>query len=639
MKRHRTRLVAAALMGALIASAIARPGAALTEPATMGVDELAAGQRGWGLSVFRGSEPERFEVEILGVLRELQPGISFVMARLTGAGLEQTGVIAGMSGSPVYVDDRLVGAVAFAWPFSHEAIAGITPIAAMRGIESAAPWPGGAASPRPRSLAEIVARELPAESLGEAVSRLAGPQAAGARAALLWGAAGFADRTVAELAQWLPGLAAGGSLPLAGRSAGAGGGGDATAALGPGGSVAQVWIDGDLRLAATGTVTERAGDRILAFGHPVTALGDARMPMASAEVVTVLSRSLASFKLANLGPVVGAFERDHAAGVLGRLGASAPTVPLAIAVGGPSPRRFELRLAAVPALLPVLAAIGTLGSLDVAAPIGGLESVDLRFLADLGGAGRLELRQSFDGPNAGIQTVLYLLAVVDFLERNDFGAVDLQGLEVEVIPFAAPRATELVGLHAERTRVEPGELVRLVLDLRPYRGDVVRRRLEVQLPEDLPAGRYTLLVGDGVSADAARLALEPEQPVTLTQALDLLRSLGSARELAVIGVLAGRGLSTQGALLPRLPGSIRAIWSASGDRSARPLRLAIAQSARSAEPVPLAGLLRVDLDVRRPEPIQRGGASPEGAGTRPPDGASGRPAAGPAGAGRSKEGT
>jgi len=617
--------IVAALAALLVGAAAGR-----AEPApALPLEELRAGQRGYGLSVFQGSEPERFQVEVLGVLREIQPGISMVLARLSGAGLETTGVIAGMSGSPVWVEERLVGAVAFAWSFSREAIAGIMPIGAMRSIESAAPWGAEGAGPR-TTLAELAAGRIPETRLGEAVAALARTSTGTGRPALLWAASGFAEPTLARLAPGLPGLAAAGASG-AGRAEPSG------EDLRPGDAVAQVWIDGDFRLAATGTVTDRDGDALLAFGHPVTGLGEIELPMASAEIVTVLASAMSSFKLANVGPVVGTFERDHAAGALGRVGRSPRTVPLELRVAGPRPRDFSLRLGRVPALLPTLAAIGTLNALDVAAPAAGIQAVDLALRFDLGADGALELAQSFDGGGASIQAVLYLLAVTDFLVRTDLARVDLRAIEVEVVPYEAPRAATLTGLHAERAQLEPGETVHLFVELKPYRGALERRRIELRLPPDLPTGRYTLLVGDGASADAARLAIEPADPVRLEQALDLLRSLGSARALTVLGVLPGRGLAAGGEVLPRLPGSLRSIWSASGTRAARPLALAVAQRESFTQETPLSGLLRLDLEIRRPEPVAAGtgapSAAPEGSGTAPP--ARGRDGAPPA-AGREK---
>ncbi len=608
-----TALAAAVLIGPLRASA---PAQAEQMPA-MPLEELRAGQRGYGLSVFRGSEPERFEVEILGKLREIQPGSDLVLARLTGAGLERSGVIAGMSGSPIWVEDKLVGAVAFAWAFAHEAIAGVTPIGAMRQIETAVPWGVSGAAPM-ATLAEIAARSLPESLLADAVAALAGAAPAEGRPALLWAASGFSARTLGRLTPALPSLVAAGSA--------GGDGGEIDADLQPGDAVAEVWIDGDLRLAATGTVTDRDGDKILAFGHPVTGLGEVELPMASAEVVAVLSSALSSFKLANVGPTVGAFVRDHSSGALGFIGRPAATVPLVLSIAGPRPRRFDLQLGRVPSMLPTLAAIGVLGALDVAAPVAGTEGMDLRLRFDLGADGSLELAQTFDGSGAPVQAVLYLLAVADFLVNTDLARVDLKGIEVAVVPFAEARTATLIGLHAERAQLAPGDQVRLFVDLRRYRGEVERRQVEFHLPLDLPSGRYTLLVGDGASADAARLAIAPASPVRLEQALALLRSLGSSRTLTVLGVLPGKGLAVGGEVLPRLPGSLRSIWGASGARAARSLALAVAQQERFDQPMPLAGLLRLDLDVRRPEPM----AAAEGT----PGESAGAPGMKPGGAGR-----
>ena len=213
---------------------------------------------GHGLSVFKGTTPERFEVEVLGVLENQKPGGSYILARLSGQNLEKSGVIAGMSGSPVYLDGRLAGAVAFAWPFATEPIAGITPIAAMRAIGSGAP-PFFAQAPPARAsatidLAEIVAGRISAGRLDEELERFARSVSNEGRSALLWGASGFAESSRARLARLLPAAA----LPLAAL----GGGRRSTidSDLAPGSSVAALFVDGDLRLAATGTVTDRIGD-------------------------------------------------------------------------------------------------------------------------------------------------------------------------------------------------------------------------------------------------------------------------------------------------------------------------------------------------------------------------------------------
>ena len=617
----RSALAWAGLVVALGLAGAEALGAAADEAPALPVAEVRAGLRGWGETVFAGAQPERFEVEVLGVLRAVAPGTDYVLARLSGHGLEDSGVIAGMSGSPVWIDGRLVGAVAFAWPFASEAIAGITPIEAMRRIGSAGAWPGPA---RPVvSFAELAARRLPGDLLTAASHRLARATGLEAGPAVAWGAGGFSPAGLARLSAALPALspvAVGRAepLPAAGEE------------LRAGSAVAALFVDGDLRLAATGTLTERSGDRVLAFGHPVAGLGDVSLPLATAEIVAVLPSRFSSFKLANAGPVVGEFVRDHAAGTLGRIGAVPSTVPLEVRVAAPVAREFHLRLARVPDFLPLLAAVGALGALDSTTAPGGVHGLDLRIDADLGARGRVALSQSFDGPGAVGEAAGYVFALLDFLVHNDLAEVTLAGLRLELTPWTSPRSADLVGAHAARTRLEPGEVLELNVDLRAFRGERVRRTLRIPIPADLPAGRYTFLVGDGASVDAARFALEPVAPVSFEQAVEWLGALGSTREIAVLGVLAGRGLGVAGEILPRLPASAQAIWAAGGGGGTRPLRLAIAQRLRFPEAEPVTGLVRLDVELRRPQPSAgEGGGGEEDAG----EGATPDPAEGSAGGG------
>jgi hypothetical protein len=351
--------------------------------------------------------------------------------------------------------------------------------------------------------------------------------------------------------------------------------------------------------------------------------------MAPAEVITVLPSLYSSFKLANSGPIVGEFTRDHAAGAVGTIGAVPRTVPFELEIGGPSPKRYRLKLARVPQFVPLLAAIGALGALDVAASSGGTEGVDLELAADLGPRGRLELAQSFDGAGAGTDAVLWMYAVLDFLSGTELAEIDVAAIEAKLVPWAKPRVAALVGAHPARSRLEPGETLDLFVDLRGYRGEAERRRLSLAVPPDLPAGRYTLLVGDGTSVDAARLGLEPAAPVTFEQARDLLSSLGTTREIAVLGVLPGRGLALAGEVLPRLPASARQIWAAGGGGGARPLRLAVVQLERFPQEVPISGIVRLDIELARPMPSTGDAAAAGDGGARESEAAQG--AAGSAG--------
>ncbi|MGB6639600.1 MAG: hypothetical protein WBG67_02385, partial [Thermoanaerobaculia bacterium] len=378
---------------------------------------------------------------------------------------------------------------------------------------------------------------------------------------------------------------------------------DSSGELVPGSSVAAVLIDGDLRLAASGTVTDRSGEELLALGHPFLGVGPLRVPMASAEVVTVLSSQFQSFKVTNIGEVVGAFDLDRMVGIRGRLGSQAPTTPVTIHVRGAREEEFRFRIADLPLLTPTLVAVAALGSLDAATHAQGDQGLDLVSRFDLGDQGELMVRQSFDGLGAAMEAATYLLAYTSFMLNNRLEKVELAGIDIELTQFEQPRTARLVEAHAAKTIVRPGDRVPVNLDLVAFRGDHFRKSIELELPTGLADGRYSLLVGDGVSVDVARLMIERSEPVTFAQALDFLRSLHSRRQLVVLGVFAGAGLAVAGEVLPQLPGSVRSLWGAAASGSAVPLRLTVAHEDVAELDVPLEGILRIDLEVRRQEPL------------------------------------
>ena len=592
--KHLRMFVLALLAAApvLAETPAALPGNALP---TIPLAEIQRGQRGYGLSVFAGTEPERFDVEVIGIMRNVSPDVSYILARLTGKGLETSGVAGGMSGSPVFLDGRLAGAVAFSWPFTNEAIAGITPIESMRELSALKPTQI-TPPPPPIPLADLMAgkvtQEVLAQQLGKLQARFAGGFANGASSAVQWSATGFGDKSQSLLRQAL------GTLSSSGKAAP----GSVPEQLAPGKAVAMVLVDGDFQLAAYGTVTDQYDEHVLAFGHPVLALGPLRVPMATSEVVMVLSNQNSSFKISNMGEIVGAFEQDRKMGTHGRIGAVAPMIPMVLRIQGERPRTFKMRLAEVPEFLPLMAGSSVLAGLESATYTSGPQSLDLAAKVRIRGYGDLDIKQSFDGENAGTEASAYLLSMVAYIVQNPMERVNLESIEVDLAQVTQPQFARLVGANASRTVVRPGDRVALNLDLVAYRGDRFRRSLSVDLPEDLPAGRYSLIVGDGASVDSARLALEPAEPVSFAQALELLRSFHSRRDLMVLGVYGGAGLSVAGEVMPRLPGTVRSLWNAAPTGGATVLRSAIAQVERKEMDVPMQGMVRIDLEVRRKQP-------------------------------------
>lgn len=616
--------LALCLLGSLLGSLALRA----QEPRpVLPIDQIERGQTGYGLSVFAGTEPERFDVEVLGVVRNDNPGSSFILARLSGgpqAGtLERTGVIRGMSGSPVFIDGKLVGAVAFSWAFTEDAVAGITPIEEMRRLHrlprpragTLAQTAGG--SP-PVPLDRLLAGDLPPDLLQRQLAALAPPPVLGQGTSLQWAASGFGDGSRRLLEDRLGGVAPMGRFTGSART-GQGAGPGAAGEDGdgeppdpqPGDAVALVLVDGDFKLGPAGTVTDRTGDALVAFGHPFLGAGSVRIPMAEVEVVTVVASQSNSFKITNLGRHIGAIEQDRDPGIEGRLGVEAPMIPLTIRVTGAQgveepAAEYRVRVAAIPRLAAGLMSLAVFNALDVTRHAGGDQGLDLTLRVHLARYGELELEQSYDGASASGDVLGLILSTVGYLLQNELEPLEVESVEVELVQHPRPRTATLVGAHAERSVVRPGQVVTLNLDLLPYRDAPFRRSVEVEIPEDVPEGRYFFFVGDGASIDAARLTLEPAEPIRISQALRLIRSLHTRRQLGVLGFFSAPGLAVAGEVMPRLPGSMASIWGAAPSGSARPLRLVVAQELFEPVERPVEGLVRIDLEVRREEPVTPG---------------------------------
>ena len=573
------------------------------------VDEIARGQTGYGLSVFRGTEPERFEVEVIGILKDNTAELSYILARLSGLQLEEQGISAGMSGSPVYFDDRLAGAVAFSYAFSEGAIAGITPIEGMRKLDQAAHRPEGATAVATAArrtwtapdLQSVLDQTLDDTTLESALGRLAPRHAAGPAgqaSAIAWHATGFGDEALTHLER-IVGPVTVSSLSVQ-QSAASTPNGASSEALRGGDAVAMVLVEGDLSLAAHGTVTEVDGDRILAFGHPVFSLGPTVVPMARSEVLTVIDSLQSSFKLSNAGSIVGAFDQDREAGARGVIGKQAPMIPLTIALRGAEQRDYTMQVAEVPALLPAMVSIATFGAINAGSYSAGEMGIDLDARLGIRGHDDLVLRQSFDSDSAAVDAILYLLSVVGYITANPLEAGHLTALDITFDQTVVQRGETIVTGYANRRRVAPGESVTVTLELQPFRGPVRRMNVEVEIPHDVPNGTYFLFLGDGVSIDGARNNARPVSADSLDEALALIAEQRSRKELAILGFIGAPGLTLAGDALPALPQSMRNLIARSGQPT-KSLQLVVAADETRPLDHPIDGFARIDLEIKRPQ--------------------------------------
>lgn len=614
MFMHRLLCVLLAVtLGASCAAEPARPAGQQPQPEPaqqnlfdpdlhMRTADVRAGMTGYGLSVFKGTAIERFEVEVLSVLRNTeQIGTDVILIKCSGANLEHTGPIAGMSGSPIYIrcDDgreRLLGAFAFGWPAVKDPIAGVQPIEGMLALDSS-PQPDGAgeraragAGPPSASQWDLLSSRAAAKLMKEQprsladLMELAGAPAVRSRASLpgglqplslAMGAGGFGMDASRQLSAALAPAGLGPLLPLdAAGASGPRGRSDADR-IEPGSTLIVPVLLGDLNLVATGTCTTVIGDRVFAFGHPLIGEGASNLPMAAGEVNAVIPTQSISFKLGSPGKVLGTLATDAAPGVAGRIGPIPQMIPVSIRVKrGQSQQTFGFEAARHPML--------TLAALAAAAQ----SATDLGGAPDPQGATRWDMTLRYSGgrtlrlrdvgPNDdpfGLGVVGALAMPLMAIEQNPFGSVSLEAVEaeIELVPGPAVQLATLEEVTLPRQRYRPGETVKVNLMLQVFRGGRVQRTVELALPEDLPPGQYPLIVSSSIGAIMGAAQSRPFD-FDMKSLDDLFTVLNSMQEYAnnAVYVRIDRPEQVRVAVgreaLPDLPGS-RALLLAESGRS------------------------------------------------------------------------
>ena len=492
----------------------------LTAPVTNGpalfpLEDIRPGMKGTAKTVFSGTEPEEFGVEILGVLPGFPgPRQSAIIARLTGANAERTGVFGGMSGSPVFIDGKIVGAIAFSFPFSKEPIAGITPIKQMidlfnKGSENQNDKPK---EPRAVSFSQLAATDWKPSLPKPAVSSVSlfAPVAADSPLMPLLGQQMtpiatplvFSGISQEALAMFSPQLIASGLLPVSG----AGG----TAPITPlaahndktfpyGSSISVQLVRGDYSLAAAGTVTMRDGDRIYAFGHPFLSLGSSDMPMSECSVVTVIPNVNNSFKLAVPGQMVGSISQDRASGIFGLLGQSPKMIPVKINLHTSRERTetYSYEIANDTFLTPLLLNITVFNTITSSERALGDSTISLKGEIKVKGQDTIQIDRRFSANNSAIMAAGSVAAPVGSLMASGFDDVQLDGITLDISSSDSKYAGTLERIALDRTEVRRGEKIEVQAYVRTESGRQFVQRIPVQIPEDAAAGQLLVFVGDG----------------------------------------------------------------------------------------------------------------------------------------------
>ncbi|HEY9404718.1 MAG TPA: hypothetical protein VIQ24_18825 [Pyrinomonadaceae bacterium] len=488
------------------------------------LEDVRPGMKARAWTVFSGTEAQEFGVDIIGVLPGFPaPRQSAIIGRLTGANAEKTGVFAGMSGSPVYIDGKLVGAIAFSFPFSKEPICGITPIKQMIDIfeRQQGTTARAAGTGRTMSFAKLASTDWQTDWPKPAVTggTFAAPVAAGSPLNALLGQTiapiatplVFSGISSDALSRYAPQLQANGLLPVAG----VGGAASITPmgkvtdkTLPPGSSVSVQLVRGDYSLAAFGTVTWRDNERIYAFGHPFLGLGIADMPMSESNVVTVISSVNNSFKLSSAGQMVGSISQDRSTGIYGLLGRAPKMIPVKINLhtsrGGTETYTYEV--ANDKLLTPILLNItiySTIGSTERAA---GESTISLRGQINVAGQQPIRIERRFSSMNAGAQTAASVAVPMAALLSSGFDNVDIGQITLDITSTDARMAGTLDRIALDRTEVGRGETVEVQAYVRTDSGKQFVQRIPVKIPADVPRGQLVLFVGDGGALQQASAA-------------------------------------------------------------------------------------------------------------------------------------
>ncbi len=488
------------------------------------LEEVKAGQKGFARTVFTGSEPQDFEVEILGVLPGYpQPRQSIIIARLSGEHVQRTSVFAGMSGSPVFIDGKLIGAIAYSFPFSKEPIAGITPIKQMidifeQGRQESRDHLGFQREPRAVSFSQLAGDDFKLELKGGATlsTTFIAPVATGSPLASLLGQqlapiatpVVFGGFSPEALSRFAPQLQAQGLLPVSGI-----GGATPVTPLGkvtdktlaPGTSVSVALVRGDYSVAASGTVTHRDGDRIYAFGHPFLSLGSSDMPMSESAVVTVIPSTLNSFKLAVPGQMVGSISQDRATGIYGQLSRAPRMIPVRINLHTSRDRveTFNYEIASDDFLTPLLLNITVFNTISSSERSLGDQTISIRGLIDVKGHEPIKLERRFSSNGAGMAAAGSVAAPVAALMSSGFDGVELKSISLDIASADVRKAASLDRIALDRTEVMRGETVEVQAFIRTESGKQFVQRIPVEIPSDVPAGQLMLFVGDGGSLQQA----------------------------------------------------------------------------------------------------------------------------------------
>src|SRR5579872_5570122 len=480
---------------------------AQTSQPTIPIDQIHAGMRGVAYTVFQGVKPEAMDVEVLGVLHNVNgPKGDIILVRLHGAKAEYTGVVAGMSGSPVYLNGKLAGALAFRiGEFSKEPIAGVTPIADMLEINALDKSPSEEASAiKP--------------SVTDAAGKTSGPDLAPS----LSTTQNFADYlkpidsplvfngfSADAVKQFAPQFASAGIVPVMG--AGSVSEEKQPEPLVAGSAVSAILVRGDMDIAATCTVTYIDPQKLLACGHPLLQFGSVDLPMNKAQVLATLPSPLNAFKIVNTTERAGVFVQDRHTGIMGVFGKQPDMIPVTLTIhGGATTKEFHYEVLNNPRLSPVAIMATVYNALHGVNEFGEEITYRLNGSINVKGLPEVGLRNMFvpteSGQPAAMAAALSLGERFGRIYDNPYNAPAVNSVKLDFDLVRERRWARLESARTDVTEARPGDQIIVETVLAPYRGERVVRQIPVKIPTSASKGTLRILVSDGETLDRVNRA-------------------------------------------------------------------------------------------------------------------------------------
>ncbi len=544
---------------------------------TMNVNEITPGMKGYGKTVFSGKRIEVFNIEVLGVLKNWEARSDMILIKMTGGPLNKTGIIAGMSGSPIYIENKLIGAVSHGWSFAKEAIAGVTPISAMLNvlkIESQIEdstfvhkdnsWSVPVTTQDPDVVNELLSHGILSKGKSPNNTQFQQPfmiNLTPIHTPLM--VSGFDNRSLRKSSLffnklgWFPFQSNKGSTNISTNLHN----------FVPGASVAVEIIRGDLSASAIGTVTYRNGNDILAFGHPIIQAGTTDLPMSTAHVYTILASQSGSVKMAVPGEIIGRILQDRKPAIAGRIGKYSQMIPCQTEIRGVLNVKYNFEIVHDKLLTPNLLQMTVESALLATEKSIGEKLINLKLDIEIAGRRKpITIENIFYDPGPSWFQIYKIVQPITTLLNNKFQNVTIRSIKLLADISETRNTASIENIRVSKKWVNPGDEIFLNIRLKPFTQEYVFLPVKIKIPNNVTRGStIKVTVCDANHSKLLERTSAPGRliPTNFEQLINDIENVKSNKNLMIRMRLNKRGLTYMGENYPSLPNSFLSIMALS----------------------------------------------------------------------------